>query len=57
LAVSARDQGDLAAERQPCVLRLKAKPKEPAIWQALHGVLDGGPSESWNEQAVRAHYD
>jgi tetratricopeptide (TPR) repeat protein len=33
---------------------LKAKPKEPAIWQALHGVLGDGPRRKLEREAQRA---
>ena len=35
-------KGDLAKAERSLRAALKAKPKEAAIWQALHGVLSGG---------------
>jgi tetratricopeptide (TPR) repeat protein len=47
------DQGDLAAAETALRAALAAKPKEPAIWQALYGVLDGVPKRKLEQQAVR----
>ncbi len=47
-------KGDLDGAETSLRAALKAKPAEAAIWQALHGVLKGGPRNKLEREAVRA---
>jgi tetratricopeptide (TPR) repeat protein len=47
-------KGDLAGAETSLRAALKAKPTEAAIWQALHGVLSGGPRGKLEREAARA---
>jgi tetratricopeptide (TPR) repeat protein len=46
--------GDTAGAETTLRAALKEKPKEPAIWQALHGVLTGGARRTLEREAGRA---
>jgi tetratricopeptide (TPR) repeat protein len=48
------DQGDASGAEAALRSALKGKPGEPAIWQALHGVLTGGAQRKLEREAARA---
>jgi len=47
-------KGDLAKAERSLRAALKTKPKEAAIWQALHGVLTGGAQKKLEREALRS---
>jgi tetratricopeptide (TPR) repeat protein len=48
------EKGELAEAEKMLRAALKAKPKEPAIWQALHSVLGDGARRKLEREAQRA---
>ncbi len=48
------EQGQAAAAEAALRAAIKAKPKEPAIWQALHGILGGSARRKLERDATRA---